>query len=306
VSTASVGANLYSAALSSVAGVALASAVLHAATMEITHFWAFGSCAVKTGEQFVARTGAFVFIAHTILGFFVAVIFACFALASCTGEFLSMKGRGNFYKIAHASVVDAYTVSVAVVWAVLFGAVAATVASIALTFSVAHATAVESTFFVARNNTAVWSSETFLALAVSFNAGSMARAVVGAGLGGTVVSRPHLPFEGSNRLSYRVALALSSFYIAFTMFNISNTAQFSFVSLVTFTLSFLAMSMVPAVVWASFVLAAFASPVGIAQARAIDARSLFLLFVAVHWALFVGAVWSFVKFEAFHGTIVHY
>lgn len=306
VSTASVGANLYGTALSSVASVALASAVLHAATMEITHFWAFWSRAVDTGEQFVARTSTFVFIAHTILGLFIAVVFACFSLASRTGEFLSMKGRGDFYKIAHASVVDAYTVSVAVVWAVLFGAVAATVASIALAFSVAHATAVESTFFVARNNTAVWSSETFLALAVSFNAGTMAGAVVGARLGGTVVSRPHLPFEGSDRFSYGVALTLSSFYVAFAVFNVSNTAQFSFVSFVTFTLSFLAMSMVPAVVWASFVLAAFASPVGVAQACAINARPLFLLFVAVHWALFVGAIWSFVKFEAFDRTIVHY
>jgi len=305
VSTATVGANLYGAALSSVASVALASAVLHAATMEIAHFRAFWSRAVDTGEQFIACTGTFVFIAYAILGFLVAVIFAGFSLAPRTGELLSMKGRGDFYKIAHTGVVDAYAVSVAVVWAVLFGAVATTVAGIALAFTVAHASAVESTLFVACNDATVWSSEPFLALAVSLNASSMAGAVVWAGFGSTVVSEPHLPFEGSNRFSYWVALALSCFYITFAVFYISNTAQFSFVTLVALALSFLAMTMVPAVIWASFVLAAFASPVGVAQARAIDARALFLFFVTVQWAFFVGAVWSFIEFEAFHSAIVH-
>jgi hypothetical protein len=60
-----------------------------------------------------------------------------------------------------------------------------------------------------------------------------------------------------------VAFAFSGFNIAFAMFDVADRAQFTFVTFVAHAFSFFAVTVVPAVIWACFVLAAFTSPVGI-------------------------------------------
>lgn len=305
VAAAPVGADLHGAALAGVPGIALAGAVLHAAPVEVAHFGAFRGGAVHAGEHFRARAGTFVLVAHAVLGLLVAVVLAGLSLAPGAGEFLAMEGWGGFDEVADARVVDAHTVAVTVVRAILFGAVAATEAGVALALSVAHATAVEAALLVTGGDAAVRAGEAFLALAVTFDAGSVGGALVGAGLGGAVISSPHLALEGRDGLSHGVALALAALNVALAVFHVADAAQLSFVAFVALALAFFAVSVVPAVVGARLVLAAFSGPVGVAQAGAVDARPLFLSFVAVHRAFLVLAVRAFVQFEAFRGAVVH-
>jgi len=305
VATASIGADLYGTCLASVTGIAFAGAVFHAATVEVAHFLAFWGGAVDTGEHFRARAGTFVVVTNTIFSFLVAVIFAGLSLAPWAGKFLAVEGWANFYQVAHAGTVNASTVAVAVVRTVLFGAISPAVASVTLALSVVNATTVEPALLGAGKDATVWSGEAFLALAVSFRARSVGGAVIWARFGGTVVADPHLAFEGGNTFAHWVALALSGLHVAFPVLYVTNAAQLSFVTFVTLALPFFAVTVVPAVVWAGFVLAPFAGPVGIAQACTVDAGSSFLVFVAVHWAFFIFAIWSFVKLKAFYRTVVH-
>jgi len=198
VARAAVRANFDSASLSSVAGVTFASSVLHATPMETAHVFASWNRAINTSEHFAALTSTIITLTLSILGLRVTVIFAGFFYTSDTSEFLPMEGRVHVHQIAHACRVNAYTVSITVVWAIFLGAITAAISWIAFTLSIVHATTMEATFFIARGYGTIWSGPTFFALARAFDAGSFGAAVIRATFGRAVIPSPHLAFKCSD------------------------------------------------------------------------------------------------------------
>jgi hypothetical protein len=78
---------------------------------------------------------------------------------------LSVESWVYINQVTYTCGVDAHTISVTVVWTIFFRTIATTVTWVTLTFTVSHATSMESTFFIARSYATVWSSPSFFALA---------------------------------------------------------------------------------------------------------------------------------------------
>jgi hypothetical protein len=58
-----------------------------------------------------------------------------------------------------------------------------------------------------------------------------------------------------------MAFAFTTFDITFTMFYVTDGAQFTFVTFIANTFAFFTVTVIPTVIWACFVLATFTSPV---------------------------------------------
>jgi len=67
VTRATLRADLDSARAAGKTGIALTGAVFHAATVEVTHFWALGLSTIDPTEQFGALTGTSFGVAHAVV-----------------------------------------------------------------------------------------------------------------------------------------------------------------------------------------------------------------------------------------------
>ncbi len=198
VARASVRANFHSASFTGVTGVALAGSVFHATSMETTHIFAPWGCAINAREHFATLTSTIITLTLSILGFRVTVVFAGFFYTSNTSKFLSVERWVHVHQIAHTCRVDAYAVSVTVVWAVFLGAITTAISWITFAFSVVHAATMEATFFVACSYSTIRSGPALLTLARAFHAGALGAAIIRTTLGRTVITSPHLAFKCSN------------------------------------------------------------------------------------------------------------
>jgi len=135
-----------------------------------------------------------------------------------------MEGWVNVHKVAHARSIDANTISVAIIRAIFFRAIAASVSSVTLALSIIHATSVKATLVLAGGDATVGTGPAFFALALTVYTISVTFAVIRAALLGTIISTPHLAFKCGHRFLYRFAFALSSVNIAISMFNKTNAA----------------------------------------------------------------------------------
>lgn len=198
VARAAVRANFHSASFTGVTGVAFASSVFHATSMETTHIFAPWGCAINAREHFATLASTIVTLTLSILGFRVTVVFAGFFYTSNTSKFLSVERWVHVHQIAHTCRVDAYAVSVTVVWAIFLRAITAAISWITFAFSVVHAATMEATFFVACSYSTIRSGPALLTLARAFHAGAFGAAIIRTTLGRTVITSPHLPFKCSN------------------------------------------------------------------------------------------------------------
>jgi len=158
------------------------------------------------------------------LCFGVTVIFTGFFNTTNASELLSVESWVYINQVTYTCGVNAHTISVTVVWAILFSTIATTVTCVTFTFTVSHATSMESTFFIACSYATVWSSPSFFTLAWTFNTRSFGATVIWATFGCTIITSPHLTFERCNWFFHWVAFAFSGFDIAFTMFNVADRA----------------------------------------------------------------------------------
>jgi len=165
MSRATIWANFYCTCFTSVTSITFTGSVFHATTMETAHIFASWNRAIDTCEHFATLACTILFFAFTVFCFGVTVIFTGFFNTTNASELLSVESWVYINQVTYTCGVNAHTISVTVVWAILFSTIATTVTCVTFTFTVSHATSMESTFFIACSYATVWSSPSFFTLA---------------------------------------------------------------------------------------------------------------------------------------------